>query len=71
MEAKSLSEENKTHNQMINSSPRNKFLDELVISSGVRGVSSWIKWLFPMVCKFLDKMVVSNGVLPNATVVLP
>ena len=41
------------------SGPRRKFLDELVISSGVRGVGS------------LDKMVVSNGVIPNATVILP
>ena len=49
MEAKSLSKENKTHNQMINSSPKSKFLGELVISSGVRGVSSWTKWLFLMV----------------------
>ena len=40
MEAKSLSEEDKTHNQMINSSPRSKFLGKLVISTGVRGVSS-------------------------------
>ena len=59
MEAKSLSEENKTHNQMINSSPRSEFLGKLVISSGVRGVGSWMKWLF------------SDGVLPNATVILP
>ena len=35
MKAKSLSEENKTHNQMINSSPRSKFLDEVVISDSV------------------------------------
>ena len=34
-EVRSLSEENKTPNQMINSSPRSKFLGELVISSGV------------------------------------
>ena len=49
METKSLSEENKTHNQMKNSSPRSKFLGELVISSGVREVSSWMKGLFLMV----------------------
>ena len=48
MEAKSLSEGNKTHNQMINSSPRSKFLGKLVISSGVQGVRSWMKWLFLM-----------------------
>ena len=59
MEAKSLFEENKIHNQMINSSPRSKFLGKLVISSGVREVGSWMKWLF------------SDGVLPNATVILP
>ena len=41
------------------SGPRSKFLDELVISSGVRGVGS------------LDKMVVSDGVLPDVTVTLP
>ena len=41
------------------SGPRSKFLDELVISSGVRGVGS------------LDKMVFSDGVFPNATVTLP
>ena len=49
MEAKSLSEEDKTHDQMINSSPRSKFLSKLVISGGVRGVSSWMKWLLLMV----------------------
>ena len=49
MEAKSLSGEDKTHNQMINSSPRSKFLSKLVISGGVQGVSSWMKWLFLMV----------------------
>ena len=54
-----MSEENKTHNQMINSSPRSEFLGKLVISSGVREVGSWMKWLF------------SYGVLPNATVILP
>ena len=57
MEVRSLSEGNKTRNQVIISSSRGKFLDELVISSGVRGVSSWIKWLFPMV--------------PNAAIILP
>ena len=41
----------------MGSGPKSKFLDELVISSGVRGVSSWIKWLFPMV--------------PNAAIILP
>ena len=30
-----MSEENKTHNQMIILSPRSKFLDEMVISDGV------------------------------------
>ena len=59
MEAKSLSEENKTHNRMINSNPRSKFLGKLVISSGIRGVGSWMKWLF------------SDGVLLNTTVILP
>ena len=59
MEVKSLSEENKTHNQMINSSPRSKFSGKLVILSGIRGVGSWMKWLF------------SDGVLPNVTVILP
>ena len=34
-EVRSLSEENKTPNQNINSSPRSKFLDKLVISDGV------------------------------------
>ena len=58
MEVKSLSEENKTHNQTINSRPRSKFLGELVILSGVRGVSYWMKWF-------------SDGVLPNTTVILP
>ena len=43
MEVRSLSEENKTHNQVIISSPRSKFLDELVISSDIRGVRSWMK----------------------------
>ena len=59
MEVRSLSEENKTHKQVMISGPWSKFLDELVISSGVRGVGS------------LDKMVVSDGVLPDATVTLP
>ena len=49
MEAKSLSEENKTHNKMIISSPRSKFLGELVISSSIRGVSSLVNWLFQVV----------------------
>ena len=35
MEARSLSEENKTHNQVIISSPRSKFLDEMMVSNGV------------------------------------
>ena len=35
MEAKSLSEENKTHNQVLISSPRSKFLDEMIVSNGV------------------------------------
>ena len=39
MEAKSLSEEDKTHNQMINLSPMSKFFSKLVISGGVRGVN--------------------------------
>ena len=46
---RSLSEEYKTHNQMINSCPRSKFLDKLVVTDGVRGVSSWINWLFLLV----------------------
>ena len=49
MEVRSLSEENKTHNQVIISSPRSKFLDELIISSDIRGVRSWMKWLYLMV----------------------
>ena len=49
METKSLSEEDKPHNQTIILSPRSEFLGELVISSGIQGVSSWIKWLFLMV----------------------
>ena len=43
---RSLSEEYKTHNQMVNSRPRSKFLNKLVITDGVRGVSFWINWLF-------------------------
>ena len=35
MEARSLSEENKTYNQVIISSPRSKFLDEMIVSNGV------------------------------------
>ena len=35
LEAKSLSEENETHNQMIILSPKSKFLGELVIYSDV------------------------------------
>ena len=35
----SLSEEDKTHNQRLSSSPRSKFLDKLAISDGIRGVS--------------------------------
>ena len=49
LEAKGLAEENKTHNQMIILSPRSKFLAELVIAGVIRGVSSWMKWLFLMV----------------------
>ena len=49
METKSLSEEDKIHNQMIKSSPRSKFLSKLVISGGVQGVSFWISWLFQTV----------------------
>ena len=46
---RSLSEEDKTHNQMVNSSPRSKFLNKLVISDGIWGVSSWMNWLLLMV----------------------
>ena len=35
MEARSLSEENKTHNQVIISSLRSKFLNEMIVSNGV------------------------------------
>ena len=59
MKVRNLAEETKTHKQVKISGPRSKFLDELVISSGVRGVGS------------LDKMVVSDGVLPDVTVTLP
>ena len=34
-------------------------MGKLVVSSGVRGVGSWMKWLF------------SDGVFTNATVILP
>ena len=58
MEVKSLSEENKTHKQVMISGLRSKF---------------WMNWLFQW-CprgRSLDKMVVSDGVLPDATVTLP
>ena len=45
----SLSEEDKTHNQRLSSSPMSKFLDKLAISDGIRGISYWINWLFLMV----------------------
>ena len=45
----SLSEEDKTHNQRLGSSPRNEFLDKLAIFDGIREVSYWINWLFLMV----------------------
>ena len=58
MEIRSLSEENKTHKQVMISGPRSKF---------------WMNWLFQVVSRdrSLDKMVVSDGVLPHATVTLP
>ena len=43
---KSLSEEYKTHNQTVNSRPRSKFSNKLVVTDGVWGISSWINWLF-------------------------
>ena len=36
------------HNPMVNSSPKSKFLNKLVISDGVRGVCSWMNWLLLM-----------------------
>ena len=45
----SLSEEDKTHNQRLGSSPRSEFLDKLAIFDGVREVSYWINWLFLVV----------------------
>ena len=45
----SLSEEDKTHNQRLGSSPRSEFLDKLAIFDGIREVSYWINWLFLMV----------------------
>ena len=44
-----LSEEDKTHNQRLGSSPRSEFLDKLAIFDGVREVSYWINWLFLVV----------------------
>ena len=35
MDVRRLSEENKTHNQVIISSPRSTFLDEMIVSNGV------------------------------------
>ena len=40
----SLSEEDKTHNQRLSSSPRGKFLDELAISDGVFILV--LQWIF-------------------------
>ena len=45
----SLSEEDKTHNERLGSSPRSEFLNKLAISDDIRGVSYWINWLFLMV----------------------
>ena len=45
----SLSEEDKTHNQRLGSSPRSEFLDKLAVFDGVREVSYWINWLFLVV----------------------
>ena len=44
-----MSEKDKTYNRTINSSPRSAFLSKLAILSGIRGVISWMKWLFLMV----------------------
>ena len=58
MEVRSLSEENKTHKQVMISGPRSRF---------------WTNWLFQVVSegRSLDKMVVSDSVFPDATVTLP
>ena len=42
--AKLESEEDKTHNQWLSSSPRSKFLDELAISDGVFFLV--LQWIF-------------------------
>ena len=44
----SMSEEDKTHNQRLSTSPRSMILDKLAISDGIRGVNYWINWLFLM-----------------------
>ena len=45
---------------MVNSSPRSKFLNKLVVSDDVRGVCSWMNWLLLIVFFLLIQLIFLN-----------